>query len=165
MLKKAIIGVSAASVLVVGVVVLTAASATANSAARTAPTCGAMVLRPAAGASQGAAGTLQDTWKLTNVGPVTCRMRGYAKVINYRHDGRPLPMSITHMGTPHVVTLAPGQHARFNLRYPNPGIRGCTAQNPAHMTIQTPGANSPVIATGGLHSCAGEASESPLVHG
>ena len=162
MLKNVIIGASATTVLIVA---LTAASAAANSAARTAPTCGAMALRPSAGQSQGAAGTLQDTWRLTNVGAVTCQMKGYAKVVNYRHDGRPLPMSITHRGTPHVVTLAPGQHARFNLRYPNPAIRGCTAQHPAHMTIQTPGAHSPVIATGGLPSCAGAASESPLVHG
>ena len=162
MQKNVVIGASVTSVLIVA---LTAASAAANSAARTTPTCGAMALRPSAGQSQGAAGSLQDTWKLTNVGAVTCQMKGFAKVVNYRNDGRPLPMSIAHMGTPHVVTLAPGQHARFNLRFPNPAIRGCTAQNPTHMTIHSPGANSPVIATGGLHSCAGQASESPLVHG
>jgi hypothetical protein len=131
----------------------------------TTPVCSSNQLRPAFGRGQGAAGTLQDTWRVTNEGTHTCRMSGYARVQNYRPDGRTLPTHVSHMGTPHNVVLTPGQHASFDLRYPNPGAINCTGEHPARMTIQTPGARAPVIVSGGLPSCNGKASESPLRHG
>lgn len=162
MLKSVVagVGVAVCAAVTVGVTV-----SDAGAEQQTTPVCTASQLRPSFGMSQGAAGTLQDTWRVTNEGGHACQMSGYARVVNYRPDGRPLPMNITHMGTAHTVVLTPGQHASFDLRYPNPGTIGCTGENPARMTIQTPGAALPVIASGGLHSCHGQASESPLRHG
>jgi hypothetical protein len=154
------IGASATGVLAIGLTVATHAAS-----ARTTPLCSATLLRPAFASSQGAAGTLQDTWRVTNLGHTTCHLSGFPVVNNYRSDGRPLPMSVSHTGTPHTVTLTSGQHARFSLRYTNPGAIGCTGENPAHMTIQVPGTTRPVIANNGTHACHGQMAETPLVHG
>jgi hypothetical protein len=154
------VGVAVCAAVTVGVTISNAGAEQSAS-----PVCSATQLRPAFGTSQGGAGTLQDTWRVTNMGAHTCHMSGYARVQNYRPDGRPLPTHVTHMGTPHTVVLTPGQHASFDLRYPNPGTINCTGEHPARMTIQTPGARLPVIVSGGLPSCHGQASESPMRHG
>jgi hypothetical protein len=156
--------------LVVGLAVCTAVTFGVTisdaSADRTAtPVCAASQLRPSFGTSTGAMGTLQDTWRVTNVGGHACHFSGYPAVVNYRSDGRPLPMHIGRMGTPQTVVLAPGRHASFDLRFGDPGILGCTAEHPARMTIRTPGARLPVIVSRGLASCHGRAGESPLRHG
>ena len=161
MIRYLIAGIAVCAAVTIGV---TISNASAEQSA-TAPTCQASQLTPSFGTGQGGAGTLQDTWRVTNVSGRTCRMTGYATVVNFRPDGRPLPMGITHMGTPHTVVLTHGQHASFDLRYPNPGAINCKGEKPAHMTMRTPGARLPVIATNGLPSCRGRASESPLRHG
>lgn len=159
MIKHVIAATAATSALVFG---LTGATA---SSARVTPTCGAAVLRPVFGGFQGAAGTFQDRWRLRNVGSATCHVRGYPTVTNYRSDGRPLPMSVSHLGTAGTVVLPPGQHASFNLRYTDPGILGCTPQPAARLTIQPPGAARPVITNRGVRACRGQVRETPLVHG
>jgi hypothetical protein len=159
MIKQVLAGAVATAALVFG---LTAAAA---SSARVAPTCRAVVLRPAFGGSQGAAGTFQDRWRLRNVGSATCRLRGYPTVTNYRRDGRPLPMSVSHLGVARTVLLTPGQHASFNLRYTDPGIANCTPQPAARLTIQPPGSARPVITGRGVRACRGQVRETPLVHG
>jgi hypothetical protein len=160
MVRNLVVGLAVCSAVTFGVTISDAHADRASS-----PVCGASQLRPSFGMSDGAMGTLQDTWRVTNVGAHACHFTGYPTVVNYRNDGRPLPMDISHMGTPHTVVLTHGQHASFDLRYHNPGIIGCTGENPAHMTIKTPGAALPVIVAHGLPSCGGQASESPLRHG
>lgn len=145
---------------------LTAAGATTvTPAAAPTPTCVPGHLKPAYGGRQGAAGTLQDTWRLTNVGTTTCQLDGYAAVHNYRSDGRPLPTSVTHLGTPHVVLLTPGQHASFALRFTDPGVLGCVPSPAAMLTIRTPGSTLPLITQRGERACHGALRETPLVHG
>ncbi|HEY8301467.1 MAG TPA: DUF4232 domain-containing protein [Jatrophihabitans sp.] len=161
MVRHLIIGIAMCAAVTVGV---TISNADAQQTATT-PTCQASQLAPSFGTGQGGAGTLQDTWRVTNVAHRTCRMTGYAGVVNYRSDGRPLPMDIHHMGTPHTVVLRHGQHASFDLRYTNPVAINCTPEKPAQMTIRTPGARLPVIVPNGLPSCHGRASESPLRRG
>ena len=162
MVRYLLIGIMMCTAVTVGLTISSAADAQRMT---TAPTCQASQLEPEFGTGQGGAGTLQDTWRVTNVSARTCRMAGYPSVVNYGSDGRPLPMHVTHMGTAHAVILRHGQHASFDLRYTNPVIGQCTAEKPAHMTIRTPGARLPVIVDNGLPSCRGRASESPLRHG
>jgi hypothetical protein len=160
MIKIAVAGALAAGALAAG---LTAASATTTTA--TTPTCVSAHLRPVFGGSQGAAGTIGDTWRLRNVGSTTCQMSGYPVVHNYRADGRPLRTTVTHIGSAHAVVLTPGQHASFNLLYTNPGILNCQPQPAAQMTIRTPGAALPVITGRGERACKGNLRETPLIHG
>jgi hypothetical protein len=140
-------------------------AASATTAAATTPTCVSAHLKPVFGGQQGAAGTLQDTWRLRNVGAATCQLKGYPAVHNYRADGRPLATSVTHLGTPQTVMLAPGEHASFALRYANPAIAGCAAQPAAMLTIRAPGSALPVITQRGERACLGQLRETPLVHG
>src|SRR5205814_2291637 len=128
----------ACTALVVGAAALVLTGVSASSAAVTTPACTSAGLKPIFGGSQGAAGTIQDTWRLRNAAAVTCTVAGYPEVHNYRADGRPLRTSVTHLGTSSTVTLAPGQHASFRLRYPNPGILNCTPEPAAMLTIQVP---------------------------
>ena len=162
MVRYLLIGIAMCTAVTVGLTISSAADAQRRT---TPPICQASQLQPSFGTGQGGAGTLQDTWRVTNVSGRTCAMTGYPTVVNYRAGGRPLPMGISHMGTPHTVILRHAQHASFDLRYTNPAIGQCTAEHPAHMTIHTPGARLPVIVTNGLPSCRGRASESPLRHG
>lgn len=161
MVRYLVIGIMMCTAVTVGLTISSAADAERT----TAPTCQASQLRPSFGTGQGGAGTLQDTWRVTNVSGRTCRTTGYPTVVNYGTDGRPLPMDISHMGTSHAVVLRHGQHASFDLRYTNPVIANCTAEHPAWMTIRAPRARLPVIVNNGLPSCHGRASESPLRHG
>jgi hypothetical protein len=142
-----------------------AAASTATPTAALTQACVPGHLKPAFGGRQGAAGTLQDTWRLTNVGTAACQFGGYATVHNYRSDGRPLPTSVTHLGTPHAVLLAPGQHASFALRFTDPGVLGCVPSPAAMLTIQAPGTTLPLITQRGERSCHGVLKETPVVHG
>ncbi len=150
---------AASGAVVVG---LSAADATTTA---TTPTCAPARLVPVFGGRQGAAGTLQDTWRLRNVASSSCHLSGYPVVHNYRADGRPLPTSVTHLGTPHTVLLAPGQHASFALRFTDPGILNCTPEPAAMLTIRAPGTALPVITRRGERACGGKLRETPLVHG
>jgi Protein of unknown function (DUF4232) len=151
-------------VLVLGATAAGLTQVSASSAATT-PNCTSARLRPVFGGSQGAAGTIGDTWRLVNVGTITCYLSGYPAVHNYRSDGRPLPTSVTHTGTPSTVTLTPGQHASFVLLYTNPGILNCTPEPAAMLTIRAPGTALPDIGARGEKACAGKLRETPLVHG
>jgi uncharacterized protein DUF4232 len=155
--------VATAALVLAGVsVAVTGAGA---SSAATTPTCTSARLQPIFGGSQGAAGTIQDTWRLRNTATVTCRLAGYPVVQNYRADGRPLRTSVTHLGTPSTVILTPGQHASFRLRYPNPGILNCPPEPAAMLTIRAPGTALPDIGSRGEKACRGELKETPLIHG
>jgi hypothetical protein len=158
------IKILACGALAVGAVAVALGAAPATSATTT-PVCAAAHLKPIYGGSQGAAGTLQDTWRLRNVGSTTCHLDGYPTVTNYRADGRPLRTSVTHLGTPATVVLTAGQHASFELRYTNPAILNCTPEPAAMLTIRAPGTARPVITQRGEKACRGELRETPLVHG
>jgi hypothetical protein len=144
----------------VGIVV-----ASETSSAALAATCHSRVLRPVFAGTDGTAGTLHDHWELVNVGTATCSVSGFPTVHNYRADGRPLPTSTTHSGSPTTVTLHPGEHASFFLSYPEPGNVGCTPQPAARMTIQPGTTELPLITNRGEKSCHGHLDETPLVHG
>lgn len=159
MIKIVVCGVLVAGTAVAG---LTAASA---SLPPSPPACAAVNLRPAYGGFQGAAGTFQDLWRLRNVGHTNCRLKGYPTVNNYRADGRPLFTSVSHLGAPRTILLAPNQHASFALRYTDPGVLNCTPEPAAMLTIQTPGAARPVITQRGEKACGGKLQETPLIHG
>lgn len=152
-------------VLAAGVTASVLAATASSTGAVTTPTCRSAALRPVFGGSQGGAGTLEDTWRLRNVGAVTCKLAGFPAVRNYRADGRPMAVSITHAGTAQSVTLTPGQHASFTLRYTNPAILNCTPQPAAALTIQAPGTALPVIGSRGEQACQGRLTETALVHG
>jgi hypothetical protein len=138
--------------------------AAATGSATATPTCRPAHLLPVFGGSQGAAGTLQDTWRLKNVGSAACTVSGFPAVRNYRADGRPLPTSVTHLGTAGTVLLAPGARAEFSLRYTDPGIANCTPEPAAMITIRVPDTALPVIGSRGVHACHGVMKETPLVH-
>jgi hypothetical protein len=158
---KLIAGIAAvASAATVGVVIASDASSAALVAS-----CKSRNLRPVFAGRDGAAGTLHDKWRLVNVGTSTCGVSGYPTVHNYRSDGRPLPTSTSHSGSPSSVTLDPGQHASFILSFPDPGILNCTPSPAAMMTIQTLPTELPLITSRGERACHGELDETPLVHG
>lgn len=136
----------------------------ASSAALVA-TCHSRNLRPVFGGTEGTAGTLHDHWRLVNVGASPCSVAGFPGVHNYRADGRPLPTTASHSGTPSPVTLQPGQHASFILSFPEPGNLNCTPQPAARMTIEPVLGDPVLIARRGERSCHGQLDETPLVHG
>ena len=160
MRKTVAIGIAAASVAVVGTTV-----AVTSAGAATVPYCASTRLVPLFGGQQGAAGTLQDTWRLRNAGSTTCKVIGFPSVHNYRSDGRPLRTSVTHTGTAAAVTLRVGQHASFTLRYPDPGVANCTPEPATMLTIRVSHTLVPVIGDHGAQACKGNLTETALVHG
>lgn len=153
----AAVGAAAVTAVVLG-------SPQASSAAGP-PRCTPFQLKPTFVIVGGGAGHLQDAWSLRNTGTGRCQLSGFAEVHNYRADGRLLPATVTHTGTPRTVVLLPQQHASFTLTFVAPNVAGCTPQSAARMTIRVPNTGLPVIGNHGVPACKGVMTEGPLVHG
>lgn len=129
------------------------------------PRCTAGQLRPIFNVVGGGGGHLQDAWLLRNMGASRCQLSGFPEVHNYRADGRSLPTTVTHTGTPQAVILLPGQRASFTLMFADPSVTGCTPEPAEMMTIRVPNTGLPVIGDHGVKACKGALTETPLVHG
>jgi len=138
----------------------------ARSASAATPLCQASKLVPRLEHTEGAAGTIFDTWRLTNVG-ATCHTQGWVGALNFGPDGRPLPTSLHRVAGPsRRVVLARGQHASWTFGYTNPGVGNCQPENAVVMIITPPDNASPVLAHPGERACNGVITyESPLVFG
>jgi len=138
----------------------------ARSASAGTPLCQASQLVPRHERTQGAAGTIFDTWQLKNVG-ATCQTQGWVAALNFGPDGRPLPTSLHRVAGPsHRITLAHGQHTSWTFGYTNPSIGHCRPENAVAMIITPPGNVSPVLAHPGERACNGVIKfESPLAFG
>jgi hypothetical protein len=146
-----------AAVAAIGIAIAQAGSAASP------PRCAAVNLRPVYHVMGCGGGGCENQVVLRNMGARTCQLSGFPAVQNYRADGRPLPTTVTHKGTPHTVILFPGQRAVFKLSFADPGVAGCRVQ-PAEMTVRVPNTTWPVIADGGAPACKGALTETPLVH-
>jgi hypothetical protein len=137
--------------------------ATASGAA--APTCYSDRLRPEYGGPDNSAGHLGDRWLLRNVWTSTCSIKGFAGLTNYRSDGRPLPTTVSFLGSAATFTLAPGAAAAFSVQYRDPNIPpACTPQPATQMTILPPGSSHPVLVSRGEPACGGVLQETALTH-
>jgi hypothetical protein len=138
----------------------------AGSASAAPPLCQASQLMPRFERSEGAAGTIYDTWQLINVGG-RCHTQGWVGALNFGPDGRPLPTSLHRAAGPsHTVVLAHGQHASWTFGYTDPGIINCRPENAVSMIITPPDNLLPVLARRGEQACNGNLKyESPLVLG
>ena len=80
------------------------------------------------GSAQGAAGHTYTSIIFTNTGTTTCTMIGYPGVSNVSVAGAQVGAAADRMvtSTPHVVTLAAGEHTTATLEETNLGIQsGC----------------------------------------
>jgi uncharacterized protein DUF4232 len=109
--------------------------------ASTTPACNHDTLYPSYGSSQGAAGTIEMSFQLTNNGTVACHTYGYPGFQFTGAGAAPLPTKTTWSPTgiwgtikPTLITLQPKQSASFFIAFSDVGASGggppdCTAAN------------------------------------
>jgi hypothetical protein len=139
-----------------------AAVATTLPASAATPACRASQLRPHYDGSDGTAGGFHDLWHFTNVG-ATCHTIGFVGAQNFGADGRPLPTTVTRLGSKHTITLRHGQKASWNFSYTDPGVLGCTPEAATNMIVTPPNNTVPVLAGQGEPACHGAFTATALV--
>jgi len=132
------------------------ASMAAPSAA-SAGTCVRKQLAVKAGRGEGAAGTIFNTWILTNVSKTRCTLSGYPSIALYGKRGRPIPTTVKRdlPPGPALVTLAPGGSARFLSSYSDvpSSRRPCPASSV--MQVTPPGVAKSLFIPAVLGPCRG----------
>ncbi len=163
------LGRAAAAAVAVGAVAagIVAASASEPASASTTATtrCYSQNLKATYQNTEGAAGNVYVTFRLTNTGSATCSLHGYVGALLFNDVGSPLPTTVTHdVRSAPTVVLAPGGSTHFFLHYPNPGILGCTPATSHNLLITAPGATNPDLAhvTAGISPCGGKMTTGPV---
>jgi Protein of unknown function (DUF4232) len=128
--------------------------------------CEASNLHAALAGSEGAAGTIELTFSLTNAAGTSCAMNGYPDVQLLDSTGSSMATTVNRGGglafenvPASTVSLAPGRSAYFNLGYSDVTVgteTGCPAASQVRIT--PPGSmSSAVVPVSDLDACGGGA--------
>jgi len=118
--------------------------------------CQTANLRVSLSGSQGAAGTQEATFALTNVAGAPCTTYGYPGMLLLTTAGAPLPTTVDRGGTlsfekiaPSLVHLAPGATAYFNAGYSDvqQGNAACSSAQRVEVTPPTNATSAVVVTT------------------
>lgn len=142
-----------------------AAVASAAQGKAVAASCRTTQLRAEQVGTEGAAGSVYVTVRLTNVSHTACWLAGYPRVLFFAEDGRPLTTASGRNGGPTPrVTLRPADTAEFFIRYPNPGVIGCRPRATHRYLVTPPHATLPLLveSSEALSLCPGTVSRSPI---
>lgn len=153
-----------AAAVAVGISVAVAAAPQSAGALPLTPTCATSQLRPHFDGEMGAAGTIFDHWRVTNVG-ITCHTIGFAGALNFGADGRPLPTTVHWVGAKHTVVLGHNKSANWWFYFTNPSILACAPEAATNMIVTPPNNTSPLLAGRGERSCHGVFNASALALG
>lgn len=113
--------------------------------------------------TEGAAGTIEVTFSLTNISPNTCVFWGYPGGLMLSSSGTPLP-TVVHRGgdlsflnvAVATVTVPAGQSAWFNLGYSDVPVDGETScPTSASFEITPPNDTQQMIVPIGIDACGG----------
>jgi Domain of unknown function (DUF4232) len=189
-----------AGVLVVGAVLAACSSATTSSTARTtgrsttttrstaAPTttgpvsggasttaagpvrCSASQVSGSVVGSTGAAGTIEVTLALKNVGGSTCTLGGYPGLQLQASSGAALPTTVVRKGTyaftsmpPTTVTVAPGQSVYVNIGYSDVPTGNGPCPSSASLEVTPPNDTDHLVVSAAITACgAGTLTVSPV---
>jgi len=130
----------------------------------TATTCQPSQLHIVVYGSEGAAGTIELTFSLTNTSTTTCTMSGYPGMQLLNASGADLPTNVIRGGgltfesvAPTNVSLAPAQTAYYNLGYSDVPVNGETSCPTASQVEITPPNDTSyaVVPVSGLDACGG----------
>ncbi len=130
--------------------------------------CGTTSLRLEPVDLQGSPGGTYANFRLLNVGPSSCSVRGFVGATLIGDDGKDIATAVRHEDGPEVwVTVAPQGSAQFHLRFPNPysGESPCTPPNAAKLRITLPSAPGTLVGAtpeGGIQACNGAVSTAPV---
>lgn len=145
----------------VGVGTFFAGRQTAPTTTATPQTCQVPRLHAAQAATNGSAGTIEATFRLTNTGSATCVLDGYPRVLLVAKDGSAAPTSEVRGGGlsfedigPSLVSLAPGTAAYFNLGYSDV-MSPCSVATALQITPPTGEAHATVTVSPTMRVCAG----------
>lgn len=164
------VAVPALAALATGAAVaVPAVSATTADAALPA-TCDSGRLAARVLSEQGATGHIQVVVGLRNTATRPCSVTGYPDAQLLAADGRPLPTTVEHGGspaapaaTPRQVTLRPGGTASFALAYSHiPGSTGTACPTADRVAIIPPGAHGQVVLTTPMDPCGGVLHATPV---
>ncbi|MFG2787396.1 DUF4232 domain-containing protein [Streptomyces sp. NPDC048419] len=117
------------------------ASATtqARTAARSVHTCTVGDLRLSLGRKEGAAGSLYQPIKFTNISRGSCALRGYPGVSVLDSKHRQIGAAATHSGRSYAtVVLAPGHSASAVIRTTNGPIGGACRRTGSYLRVYPP---------------------------
>jgi hypothetical protein len=133
--------------------------------------CTSAQLRFAAARSEGAAGTLYEAIRVTNIGPTSCWTYGYVGLQILDASGRKLPTTtlrgaIGALGDePRRVTLTTGSWGWFAIAYHHATSNLCATapRTGAQLAITAPGTTQAQVITLGTDAACGQLGLSPIV--
>jgi hypothetical protein len=117
---------------------------------------------------QGSPGGTYADFRLVNVSPAACAVRGYVTATLIGDAGNPLATTVRHEASPEAwVEIAPKGAAQFHLRFPNPmsGDTPCNPPNAARVRVGLPAISGTLTSStpeGGIQACHGDLSTAPL---
>jgi hypothetical protein len=133
--------------------------------------CTSAQLRFAAARSEGAAGTLYEAIRVTNIGPASCWTYGYVGLQILDASGRKLPTTtlrgaIGALGDePRRVTLTSGSRGWFAISYHHDTSDTCSTapRTGARLAITAPGTTQAQVITLGTDAACGQLGLSPIM--
>lgn len=142
----------------------TTTAAPAPTTTSTLPTnyCQVSDLHASVEGTQGAAGTIEVTFRLTNVSPSTCVMWGYPGALLLGHGGAPLPTVVKRGGSLSFLNISvtttsvvAGGSAYFNMGYTDVPGGGPSCSNSSSLEITPPNDTEQLVVPVAIEACDG----------
>lgn len=132
--------------------------------------CSTGVLNAAASSGGIAAGSAYESFSVTNTGPSTCAVSGFANLALFGASGASgagagsrFNVTVTHTtATPTTVTLATHATAAFSMRYSDEPVGGMGCDTVASAEISLPGSAESLAFPVSLTLCGGSVEIGPL---